>query len=149
MLDDYEDVESPWMLAADIEAAVATRFVDTTSTGYKNKVRTLLFNLKDKNNPDLRRRVLLGELPPAELLDLSSEQLASDAARAKNDEIRAHMKKETERTQNVTGNVTDMFRCSKCKKRRCTYYQMQTRSADEPMTTFVRCVECSHRWKFC
>lgn len=60
------------------------------------------------------------------------------------------MQRETARTDDIaSGNVTDMFKCGKCKKRRTTYYQMQTRSADEPMTTFVRCLECSHRWKFC
>jgi transcription elongation factor S-II len=42
---------------------------------------------------------------------------------------------------------TDMFKCGKCQQRRCTYYQMQTRSADEPMTTFVTCVNCNNRWK--
>jgi len=44
---------------------------------------------------------------------------------------------------------TDIFKCGKCHKRNCTYFQMQTRSADEPMTTFVTCLECSNRWKFC
>ncbi|ORD95161.1 TFS2 [Enterospora canceri] len=43
---------------------------------------------------------------------------------------------------------TTMFKCSKCKKNKCRYYQMQTRSCDEPMTTFVRCTECGHNWKF-
>jgi DNA-directed RNA polymerase subunit M/transcription elongation factor TFIIS len=39
--------------------------------------------------------------------------------------------------------------CSSCKKKtRCDYYQLQTRSADEPMTTFVTCLECDKRWKF-
>jgi len=39
--------------------------------------------------------------------------------------------------------------CSSCKKKtRCDYYQLQTRSADEPMTTFVTCLECDRRWKF-
>ena len=39
--------------------------------------------------------------------------------------------------------------CSRCKKKTdCDYYQMQTRSADEPMTTFVTCVTCDHKWKF-
>lgn len=42
---------------------------------------------------------------------------------------------------------TDMFICGKCKKRKCTYFQMQTRSADEPMTTFVTCISCNNRWK--
>jgi len=39
--------------------------------------------------------------------------------------------------------------CSNCKKKsKCDYYQLQTRSADEPMTTFVTCLECDRRWKF-
>lgn len=42
---------------------------------------------------------------------------------------------------------TDMFRCGKCRGRKCTYFQMQTRSADEPMTTFVTCVNCGNHWK--
>jgi transcription elongation factor S-II len=44
--------------------------------------------------------------------------------------------------------TTNEFRCGKCKKRECTYYQMQTRSADEPLTTFVQCVACGNRWRF-
>ena len=44
---------------------------------------------------------------------------------------------------------TSMFKCGKCKLNNCTYFQMQTRSADEPMTTFVTCLNCSNRWKFC
>jgi DNA-directed RNA polymerase subunit M/transcription elongation factor TFIIS len=39
---------------------------------------------------------------------------------------------------------TDLFTCRACK---CTYTQQQTRSADEPMTTFVTCLECGKRWK--
>ena len=46
-----------------------------------------------------------------------------------------------ERDNNVTNIddiiATDEFKCWKCGNRKCTYYQMQTRAADEPMTTFV------------
>lgn len=42
---------------------------------------------------------------------------------------------------------TDKFKCGKCKSKECTYYQLQTRSADEPMTTFVTCINCGNRWK--
>ncbi len=42
-----------------------------------------------------------------------------------------------------------VMHCSGCKRKtKCDYYQMQTRSADEPMTTFVTCLECDKRWKF-
>ena len=42
---------------------------------------------------------------------------------------------------------TDNFTCRKCRSKRCSYYQLQTRSADEPMTTFVTCIDCGNRWK--
>lgn len=40
------------------------------------------------------------------------------------------------------------FKCGKCKSKKTTYTQAQTRSADEPMTTFVTCLNCNSRWKF-
>ena len=47
----------------------------------------------------------------------------------------------------VTANI-EMF-CRSCKKKsKCDYYQVQTRSADEPMTTFVTCLECDTKWKY-
>ena len=46
-----------------------------------------------------------------------------------------------------TAAETDQFKCSRCHQRRCKYYQLQTRSADEPMTTFVTCVNCGNRWR--
>lgn len=49
----------------------------------------------------------------------------------------------------VQGTKTEMLKCGKCKKKDCTYNQLQTRSADEPMTTFVLCNNCGNRWKFC
>jgi DNA-directed RNA polymerase subunit M/transcription elongation factor TFIIS len=48
-----------------------------------------------------------------------------------------------------SGAASIYFFCSGCKKKtKCDYYQLQTRSADEPMTTFVTCLECDKRWKF-
>jgi len=44
--------------------------------------------------------------------------------------------------------TTDIYQCKKCKDRKCHIYQAQTRSADEPMTTFVSCVTCGNNWKF-
>jgi DNA-directed RNA polymerase subunit M/transcription elongation factor TFIIS len=50
----------------------------------------------------------------------------------------------------LEGNVaakTDQFKCSKCGKRECSYYEMQTRSADEPMTIFITCLNCNKKWR--
>lgn len=44
--------------------------------------------------------------------------------------------------------ISSEFTCKKCKSNNCSHYQMQTRSADEPMTTFVSCQDCGYRWKF-
>lgn len=41
-----------------------------------------------------------------------------------------------------------MYTCSKCKGKKTTFYEQQTRSADEPMTTFVQCLDCGHNMKF-
>jgi DNA-directed RNA polymerase subunit M/transcription elongation factor TFIIS len=43
--------------------------------------------------------------------------------------------------------ATDIYKCGRCKKKECSYYQLQTRSADEPMTTFITCLNCGLRWK--
>jgi len=43
--------------------------------------------------------------------------------------------------------ATDQFLCTKCFKRECTYYEMQTRSADEPMTIFISCLNCGKHWR--
>lgn len=45
-------------------------------------------------------------------------------------------------------NVEGMFKCGRCKTYKTTYYQLQTRSCDEPATTFVTCLNCNNRWKF-
>ena len=42
--------------------------------------------------------------------------------------------------------ATDRWQCSSCKMRKCTYYELQTRSADEPMTIFIHCLNCQKRW---
>lgn len=55
---------------------------------------------------------------------------------------------------NTAWNTTSLYTCKNCLRtkgkensRNCTFYQLQTRSSDEPMTTFVRCLNCSKVWK--
>uniref|UniRef100_A0A8C2US83 Transcription elongation factor n=1 Tax=Chinchilla lanigera TaxID=34839 RepID=A0A8C2US83_CHILA len=115
---------------------------------YKNRVRSRISNLKDAKNPELRRNVLCGAITPQQIAVMTSEEMASDELK----EIRKAMTKEAIREHQMArtgGTQTDLFTCGKCRKKNCTYTQVQTRSSDEPMTTFVVCNECGNRWKFC
>lgn len=79
---------------------------------------------------------------------MTSEEMASDEIK----KLREKFVKEAindAQLATVQGTKTGLLKCGKCKKRNCTYNQVQTRSADEPMTTFVLCNECGNRWKFC
>lgn len=37
--------------------------------------------------------------------------------------------------------------CPKCPNNEALFMELQTRSADEPMTIFYRCTKCRHNWK--
>ena len=39
---------------------------------------------------------------------------------------------------------SNAFECKKCKKRKCSITEKQVRSADEPATQFITCLECGH-----
>ncbi|XP_032317539.1 transcription elongation factor A protein 2 isoform X3 [Camelus ferus] len=134
-------------LSAQIEECIF-RDVGNTDMKYKNRVRSRLSNLKDAKNPGLRRNVLCGAITPQQIAVMTSEEMASDELK----EIRKAMTKEAIREHQMArtgGTQTDLFTCGKCRKKNCTYTQVQTRSSDEPMTTFVVCNECGNRWKFC
>ncbi|KAJ1076687.1 hypothetical protein K5549_010005 [Capra hircus] len=123
-----------------------TAALQTDHMKYKNRVRSRLSNLKDAKNPGLRRNVLCGAITPQQIAVMTSEEMASDELK----EIRKAMTKEAIREHQMArtgGTQTDLFTCGKCRKKNCTYTQVQTRSSDEPMTTFVVCNECGNRWK--
>ena len=40
--------------------------------------------------------------------------------------------------------MSELYECPNCGARKCTFYEQQTRGADEPMTVFVDCLECKH-----
>ncbi|NWJ11287.1 TCEA3 protein, partial [Crypturellus undulatus] len=118
----------------------------STDMKYRNRVRSRISNLKDPKNPNLRRNVLCGAIAPGLIARMTAEEMASDELK----ELRNAMTQEAIREHQMAktgGTVTDLFQCGKCKKKNCTYNQVQTRSADEPMTTFVLCNECGNRWK--
>jgi len=75
----------------------------------------------------------------------SKEILCKDIAKLKPEEIFPENWKHVEF---IDDNIEDgIFQCKKCKSRKTTYYSLQTRSSDEPMTNFITCIECKNRWK--
>jgi transcription elongation factor S-II len=48
----------------------------------------------------------------------------------------------------TAGIRTNEYKCGRCKEKNCTYYQLQVRCSDEPMTTFINCLNCGNRWSF-
>ena len=112
------------------------------------KYRSVMFNLNDPKNPYLRRKVLLGEIKPVSLVTMNAEEMANHKSQSENIQIQLKRLKRCVHDANEEEKATtDMFQCSRCCERKCTYYQMQTRSADEPMTTYVTCVKCNKHWK--
>ncbi|CAG8558334.1 11227_t:CDS:2, partial [Paraglomus occultum] len=132
--------------AIKIEKTVLDQFGGKQEKEYRDKLRSLILNLKDKKNPELRASVVSGELPVTKFCTMSKEDMASEEKKARDRAIR-QIKLFESRGAGPSLAETDAFRCGKCGNRKCTYYQMQTRSADEPMTTFVTCTICNNRWK--
>lgn len=139
----------PIRVAVTVESVLFENWGGSTGA-QKAKYRSLIFNLKDSKNPDFRRRVLLGQVEAEMLVDMNTSEMASDERRQEVKKIEEKALFECERGGPRDGEATtDQFKCGRCGKRKTTYYQMQTRSADEPMTTYVTCVNCNNRWKFC
>ncbi|KAJ0753079.1 putative transcription regulator IWS1 family [Helianthus annuus] len=144
---DKVTASDPYRIAVSVESAMFEKWGKSNGT-QKFKYRSIMFNVKDPKNPDFRRKILFGELKPERIVELTPEEMASTERQMQNVKIKEKALFECERGGPPKA-TTDQFKCGRCGKRKCTYYQLQTRSADEPMTTFVTCVNCDNHWKFC
>ncbi|XP_076896651.1 transcription elongation factor TFIIS-like [Bidens hawaiensis] len=146
-LKDEAEASDPYRVAVSVESAMFEKW-GRSNGAQKFKYRSIMFNIKDPKNPDFRRKVLLGHVKPERILELTPEEMASTERQMENVKIKEKALFDCERGGPPKA-TTDQFKCGRCGKRKCTYYQLQTRSADEPMTTFVTCVNCDNHWKFC
>lgn len=115
---------------------------------YLNKMISVHDNLNAKSyvqNNTLVERLKNGEIEPEYLSYMHPYETFPSIWKAIMDKKNA-----TEKLKNTIshGIETDQFTCGKCKKNHCSYMQLQIRSCDEPMTTFVNCLECNHSWHF-
>lgn len=135
------------ILAARIEECIYQEFKGTDMK-YKNRFRSRVANLGDAKNPYLRLNVLRGDLAPEKIAKMSAEEMASDELKKEREKYTKEAINDHQMTL-TSGTKTSEIKCPACKKFDVTYNQVQTRSADEPMTTFCYCNECGKRWKFC
>ena len=119
-----------------VERHIVKRWSNTSFTElYISKMKSVMFNL----SPEL----IASLSEPQQIAFMTHQEMRPDKWGAMIDkQTKKHEHMVTNRIQATTSDFT----CEKCKQNNCTYYQMQIRSADEPMTTFVTCTDCEIRW---
>ena len=114
---------------------------------YKQRLLSILFNM-DKN-PELVKMIKERKVKAQELGGMTPDQLWPDGPYAR--ALIRHRERDLD-LQMIKAKEDEAYEgiltCPKCKSKKTSYYQMQTRSADEPATNFCSCV-CGHRWRFC
>jgi|UniRef100_A0A6C0IKJ3 DNA-directed RNA polymerase subunit M/transcription elongation factor TFIIS len=107
---------------------------------YLNHVKSILMNLNENIVEQIKKK----EIKPQNVAFMTHQELCPQkwANAIERKTIRDKVKFESKMEA-----TTDTFTCRKCKSNRCSYYLLQTRSADEPMTCYVSCLDCGKRWK--
>ncbi len=115
------------------------------SSIYKHKFLSLQKSIR--SNPNLINKVKLKLITVTEFVNMRPEALQPEGPYAKEIEVGIHKQLRKEYINNEKKNQDGFFKCGRCKSMKTTYYQMQTRSADEPMTVFVSCLNWERNWK--
>ena len=109
---------------------------------YQNKAEEIIEILGKKDSP-LIKLIKEKKIDPAKVGKLKPTELNPD----KYEEI--IKKKELEEYKKKNQAANSSFKCSKCgNKKKFKVWQKQIRAGDEPITTFVECLECGHTFKF-
>ena len=108
---------------------------------YNTKLGDMLYNLEQKNSPLLLVEIVNNNIDILKLPYMSPEEL--------NKHMWKPIIKKRDYINNKKNNreTTDAYKCPKCKQRKTVPIEMQTRSADEPMTIIITCQVCMHRWR--
>jgi transcription elongation factor S-II len=114
---------------------------------YKAVARRVITNLDPSSyvgNKRLLSRLLAGEFAPHQVASMQTQELYPEIWKEIEDKQAQKLSRMFEVNKSM---ATDQFLCKRCKKRECEFYERQTRSADEPMTVFITCLNCGNRWR--
>ena len=114
---------------------------------YLNKSRSLFSNINDKSyigNKNFSLKIKNGEIDISRIAFLNYQEIFPEHWKRMLDE---KYKRDKKLYEDKPEAMTDQFKCGRCKSKKCTYYELQTRSADEAMTIFITCLNCGNRWK--
>ena len=114
---------------------------------YLTKIRHILGNIVPSSyvqNTKLLDEIRSGKYSIDAICSINTYALCNDRWR---DFIHRRQQREKRELEGNKAMATDQFLCMRCHKRECTYYEMQTRSADEPMTIFIQCMNCGKHWR--
>jgi transcription elongation factor S-II len=109
---------------------------------YLSRLRSVMWNLE--SNKELRQMLCSGEITAEILSKMTHQEFQPEQWKEMIE--RKTMRDASKLSDNMQAS-TDMFTCRKCRSKRCTYYEMQTRSADEPATVFITCLNCGKNWR--
>lgn len=109
---------------------------------YLSRMRSLLNNLS--KNSEFLEQVKTKQITPEHLAEITHQEISPGHWKER---IERKIKLDQSLFQTNIEASTDMFTCKKCKSKRCTFYEMQTRSADEPATIFITCLDCGKSWR--
>jgi len=134
-------------VAVAIENALFNEYKDPKNKDYQQKFRSLFSNLKDELNDGLRNALFTGDLTAEKLIQMSYEELANPKLQKARKDLKVFQQEARRGDRHTRDATCTMFTCGKCGQNKTTYFQLQTRSADEPMTTFITCCNCGAHWK--
>lgn len=147
----YDELEMTILKLAFVEAKqrnVLRHFENNLFTFcYSTVVRRLLGNMDPTSyvkNAGFLPKLLNGDLTFETLLSMNIMDYAPHLYTDLHDR---QLLREKQQLEGNKAMATDMFKCNRCHKRECTYYELQTRSADEPMTKFITCLNCGAHWR--
>jgi len=108
---------------------------------YLDRLRSIYLNLK---NTEILEQIKSEAIQAHTVAFMTHQEMRPDKWK---ELIEEKAKRDANKFEQNIEASTDTFTCRKCKQNKCTYYQMQTRSADEPMTVYISCINCGNRWK--